>query len=208
MIGNASRRVEPDSIAQKVSVGGGHSKYRDSGWGVNCTVAYEQESDASRSLTVRGYLAEKRRPGQITGVGEADLAARCAWKIGRQSSAIGVEDEVCGNRRGNICARVRGRGPRRRNTIWVHGAAGRVRRLRPAPEDIDAVLSGDATCAKQQRGSPQEQHQQLSHRIFLLDCSKRPPSPRNSAPGASWGRADTRPSKDVAAAKLNGRLPP
>src|SRR5207253_10290606 len=147
---------------------GGHSKYRDSGWGVNCTVAYEQESDASRSLTVRGYLAEKRRPGQITGVGQADLAARCAWKIGRQSSAIGVEDEVCGNRGGNICARVRGRGPRRRNTIWVHGAAGRVRWLWAVIQYINAVLCGDRRHAKQQYGSPDEQHQQLFHRFLLV----------------------------------------
>ena len=208
IVGDSSRRVVPDSIPQKVSIGGGNDKYRNSGWGVHCAVTYEEESNAAGRLTVRRYLAEQRGPGQITGVGETDLPPRCSRKVGSQSTTVGDEDEVRGNRRGNVRPRIGGRGPRRRNTIWVHGAAGRVRRLRPAPEDIDAVLSGDATCAKQQRGSPQEQHQQLSHRIFLLDCSKRPPSPRNSAPGASWGRADTRPSKDVAAAKLNGRLPP
>jgi len=91
----------------------------------------EQESDPSRSLTVRGDLAEKGSPGQITGVGQADLACRCSWKIDSQSSAIGVEDEVCGNRRGNVRARVGGRRPCRRNTIWVYGATGRVRWLWP-----------------------------------------------------------------------------
>ena len=91
----------------------------------------EQESDPSRSLTVRGDLAEKGSPGQITGIGQADLATGCSWKIGRQSSAIGVENEVCGNRRGNVRARVGGRRPCRRNTIWVYGATGRVRWLWP-----------------------------------------------------------------------------
>src|SRR5207302_9192746 len=109
---------------------------------------------------VRGYLAKKRRPGQITTVGQADLAARCGWEVGRQSSTVGVEDKVCGNRYGNVCARVGGRGPRRRNTIWVHGAADRVRRLWPAPEDIDAVLSF-------KRSHPDQQHdRQEQHQLF------------------------------------------
>jgi hypothetical protein len=40
--------------------------------------------------------------------------------------------------------------------------------LWPAPEDINAVLGGKRSYAKQQRGSEQEEQQQLSHRIFLL----------------------------------------
>ena len=128
----------------------------------------EQESDPSRSLTVRGDLAEKGSPGQITGVGQADLACRCSWKIDSQSSAIGVEDEVCGNRRGNVRARVGGSGPRCRNTIWVHSAAGRVRWLWPVIQHINAVLCGDRRDAKQQHGSPEGQHWQLFHRFLLV----------------------------------------
>jgi len=57
-IGNSGRRAEPDSIPQKVPVGRGYGKYRDSRWGIDCAVAYEQEGAASRSLTVCGYLGE------------------------------------------------------------------------------------------------------------------------------------------------------
>src|SRR5438477_9129715 len=52
--------------------------------------------------------------------------------------------------------------------VREHGAADGVRGLWPAPEDINAVLSGERSPAKQQYGSPEAQHQQLSHRIFLL----------------------------------------
>ena len=57
-IGNSGRRAQPDSIPQKVPVGRGYGKYRDSRWGIDCAVAYEQEGAASRSLTVCGYLGE------------------------------------------------------------------------------------------------------------------------------------------------------
>jgi hypothetical protein len=113
-------------------------------------------------------LAEKRSPGQITGIGQADLAFGCSWKVGRQSPTIGVEDEVRQNRRGNVRARIRGRGPRRRNTIWVHGATGGVRWLWPIIQYINAVLCGDRRHAKQQYGYPEGQHPQLFHRFLLV----------------------------------------
>src|SRR5207245_7851748 len=84
------------------------------------------------------------------------------------SSVVRSEDEVRGYWRANVRARVGSRGPDRRNTVREHGAADGVRGLWPAPEDINAVLSGKRSPAKQQYGSPEGQHQQLSHRIFLL----------------------------------------
>jgi hypothetical protein len=85
---------------------------------------------------------------------------------------MGGENEVRGYRGANVGARVRGRGPDRRNTLWVHGATGGVYWLWPV-QYINAVLSGERSHAKQQCGSPEGQRQQLFHRFLLmlsLDC--------------------------------------
>src|SRR5207248_407388 len=149
-IGDSGRRVEPDGLPQKVPIRRGYGKYRDSRGGGDCSVTYEQQADASRSLTVCGYLGEQRSPRKIPGIGQADLPARCRRKVGRQSPTIGIEDEVPRNRHGNIRARVGGRGPCCRNASWVHGAAGRVRRLWPGSENVNAVLGGERSYAKRQ----------------------------------------------------------
>src|SRR5260370_12705311 len=120
-------------------------------------------------MKVRAYWEEQRRPAMVTGCGQGDSPARWGWKVGRGSPAIGGEDEVCGYRRANVRTRVRGRGPDRRNTVWVHGAAGGVRGLWSA-NHINGVLSGEMSHAKQQYGSPEEQHHQLFHR-FSLCCN-------------------------------------
>src|SRR5260370_31598463 len=156
-------------MPQKVPVGRGYDKYRYRRWGGDCTVTYEEESDALGGLTVRGYLGEERSPGKVTGIGQADSPARCGWKVGRQRPTVGGEDEVCANRRVNVRTRVGGGGPDRRNTVRVHGAAGGVRGLWSA-NHINGVLSGERSHAKQQYGSPEEQHHQLFHR-FSLCCN-------------------------------------
>src|SRR5437879_10057871 len=116
VIGNSGRCVEHDGIPQKVAVGGGYDKYRDSRWGGGCTVAYEQERNAPRHLTIRGYLAEQRSSAQVTGIGQAELASGSGRKVGSRSPAVRVEDEVCGYCRANVCARIGGRGRGRGNT--------------------------------------------------------------------------------------------
>src|SRR5207248_1323409 len=62
IVGDSSRRVVPDSIPQKVSIGGGNDKYRNSGWGVHCAVTYEEESNAAGRLTAPRYLADHPPP--------------------------------------------------------------------------------------------------------------------------------------------------
>ena len=100
-------------------------------------------------LAVRGYLGEQRSPGEITGIGQADLPGRCGRKVGRRSSAMGSENEVRSYWRANVRASVGGRGPDRRNTIRVYCAAGGVRGLRSVIQYINAVLSGERSPAKQ-----------------------------------------------------------
>src|SRR5260370_39187234 len=98
-------------------------------------------------MKVRAYWEEQRRPAMVTGIGQADSPARCGWKGGRGSPAIGGEDEVCGYRRANVRTRVRGRGPDRRNTVWAHGAAGGGRG-RWAAHHLNGVMSGESSSAK------------------------------------------------------------
>ena len=150
VIGDAGRRAKSDIAAQKVPVGRRYDKHRYSRWGGDSTVAYEQEGDAPRHLTVRGYLAEQRGAGEIASVGQADFSARRGWKVGRQSPAICIENEVRGYRRANVGARVGGRGPDRRNALRVNGAACGVRGLWSAIQNINAILSGERSHANQQ----------------------------------------------------------
>jgi len=85
---------------------------------------------------------------------------------------MGGEDEIRGYRSADVRARVGGRGPDRRNTLRVHGAAGGVRGLWSVIQYINAVLSRERSHAKQQYGSPEGQHQ-LFHRfsfMLSLDC--------------------------------------
>jgi hypothetical protein len=107
---------------------------------------------------------------------------------------MGSENEVRGYRGANVGARVGGRGPDRGNTLWVHGATGGVHWLWPV-QDINAVLSGERSHAKQQYGSPVGQREQLFH-LSLLMFARLRSAAVNTPSGCGMGSKQFVPRKN------------
>ena len=163
VIGNSSGRIEADSVTQKVSIAAGDDKYRNGAGSGHRAIAYKKKRDSSRDLAIGLYLSEQRSPLQIAGVGQADLPSGGGGEIRRQSSTIGIEDKIRRDRRTDVATGVGGSGPDGRNAIWVHGAAQRVRRLRPTAKNVNAVLRGSGRHAQQKDCSPEERQHQSFH---------------------------------------------
>jgi len=114
-------------------------------------------------------LAEQRSPvSQGYRPGRFSRLLRPESPVGE--ARHGGENEVRGYRGANVGARVRGRGPDRRNTLWV--TAQRRSSLAVARSVINAVLSGfERSHAKQQCG-PQKDNVSSFFIAFSLCCRR------------------------------------